>query len=289
MKIASELFAKYPVIVNDLRLTKKTKALTNLESYNELVEKKDTLFSKKSDAEIMQLLTEEIYGGKLNRAQLRDLQSMTAKQRLEHLQGQLTITTELIQQRESQRTDSKLGKTFNLFMGSRLNVGRNESSKYAYQTTTLNEAVAMGLVIGQNFTEMLAERKVFVYIYRVRSFEPEFVGDNVNTSPMRAGKGGDVLRKDGKLLFLLTQLVIEPNMNEAEISKTFDELYKEETDNEIAFAHTPGHEISSDDIPAEARDDKGSFSADFQNWLNETYNEGIGQQVAIKAAEFINS
>lgn len=283
----------YPVLVADINLSKSTKTITGMDSFNELKNGHSTLFSEKSNEELEALILDTLHKGKLKGINKNKIVTMTKEEKRAYAVSILSINVALTQEREATRDDNNRSKAMGLFMKSRVNIGGNVSTKYAFQTAALGEVLEYQLIIGGNFSDFMEKNGNFVYIQRVRTFDPEIdpKTKNVLTEPMRSGSGGDVLRKlDGgvpRLVFMRSELLIEQQVKKDEALAMYDTLYSEETQNEIAFAFTEEDKTFSIDqttVPAQGRTTDGQFDEDFQNWLNAAYNEGAGIQTEITNA-----
>lgn len=283
----------YPVLVADINLSKSTKAITGLETFNALVKEHGTLFSEKSNEELETLILDTLHKGKLKGINKNKIVTMSKEEKRNYATSILSINVALTQDREATRDDNNRSKAMGLFMKSRVNIAGNTSTKYAYQTATLAEVLEYQLNIGTNFSDFMQKSGTFVYIQRVRTFEPEIdpKTKNVLTEPMRSGSGGDVLRKlDAgvpRLVFMRSELIIEQDVKKDEMEQMYNTLYSEETQNETAFAFSEEDKTFSIDqttVPAQGRVPDGSFDEDFQNWLNAHYNEGAGIQTEITNA-----
>lgn len=277
-----------PVIVNKIKLSEKTSKLTGTTTFAELQLVKPKLFSNFSDKDLLALL-EDIYNGKLTGSNLAAVKEMSEEEKRNHAIESLSLQLELVQ--EMPRLVNQEVAVFNamsMFMKTRLNVSNQTSKKYVWQTTTLAIAEDHGYTEGCNFSEIMLENfGLFTYLHRVNSFTPEIRENRIVSSPKRAGKGGDLLIKDGKLIFNETKFVIEKVESEDEVEAKFQEYQAKEIANAEEFKHDATIDIvENTDIPVEVRDKKtGYFSDEYQKWLNEYYAESTGIQVGIEGVK----
>lgn len=276
---------EFPVIVNDLRLTKPTIMLTGIQHYDDLLSKYGTLFGDKKDAELTSLIIEHLHKGRLSPKDVRKITELSVADKRQYLVDNLTVTVELTQEIErvnSDSTQSNLSNVFSLFMTKRVNIGSNESTKYAFQTSSLYDAKALNLQVGMDFSKAMGDNGTFIYILRYNSFEPTINSEGyVTSTPKRAGKDGDILIKDDKLIFMHTQLVVEPNVTKVRQQELYDKLYKGEIQNTKAFVADKDSSIPADSVPSEVRNPDGTFETAYQEWLNGLVRKQVGQQVKV--------
>lgn len=281
----------FPVVVTDIRLTKPTIALTGLSSWKELQENKSRLFQSLTTAQLLEKITLDIHKNKLRAKELRLIEAMSDAEKRAYLVGNLSITIEMTQEIErigGDEDSTNLGNVFSLFMNSRINISdSNTSTKYHFQTSTVTNTEQLGAEIGQDLSAKLAKQGILTYIARIHSFKPIFNEDGYITSaPKRAGKDGDLLTKDGNLIFMHTKFVIQPNLEQQAIEDLYAQLYNKEVANHESFVADKDGNIPAANIPAESRaeDGSGMFNPEFQAWLQEKVANTLGHQTVVAPA-----
>lgn len=276
---------EFPVIVNDIRPTKPTIALTGIDSYDQLIKEKGKLFGNLKDTELNVTILEQLHKGKLAAKDARKLTELSVADKRQYLIDNLTVTVELTQEIERVNSDSaqnNLGKVFGLFMTKRIGISSSESTKYAFQASSFYDAQALNLKIGMDFSEAMSKQNTFIYITRYNSFEPVITKEGyVTSTPKRAGKDGDILIKDDKLIFMHTQLVVEPNVDIVQQQTFYNALYKSEIENAKIFTADKDKSIPADSVPSEIRNPDGTFEEEYQAWLNRLVKKQSNQQVII--------
>lgn len=271
---------QHSIKVNQIKVTEKTAILTKLGSVEEIIKEKDNLFTGLKDAELMNLIN-DIYNGKLKDSDTNLILALTTEEKRIHAVNALSFQPELIQ--EAARTANQSVNTVGFFLKNRMNVTNQTSLKYFWQTTDLGTILELGIQKGSNFTEIMKNQGYFTYILRSNSFDPEINKDKKIVSPAkRAGKEGDFLLKDGKLIFVKSNLVLQ----KIESLEKFDELHEAvsemESKNAEDFKHDAVIDVIINKIPLEIRQKDGTFNDEFQEWLHEAVNVGLGNQVEIK-------
>lgn len=267
----------YPVIVSKIKLSKRTMKLTNLVTYEELLAAKPTLFKKFTESQIDDVIR-EVYNGKLTDTQLLNMNKLSFDEKREHAIAALSVIYELKQDFERPDADSKLTNAFSLFMSARVNVGNNESTKTAFQTADVASTDALNITEGVDLFEMFKKEGKFIYIFRKTDFTPEVdkATGHVTSIPKRMGKEGDYLTKDGKLLFMHTQLSVAENLTAEQIDELYERHYEAEQANAKEFKHDDNAALDASKIPAATRkqdafgNNLGEFTDEYQEWLQIT-------------------
>jgi hypothetical protein len=119
-----------------------------------------------------------------------------------------------------------------------------------------------GWTVGADMNQIMGTQ---VYLLREDFREAAFGKDNkIVSAPKRSGKGGDVLLKDGMLLFQDTSLVtaLMPEFEDY----TYEDFVLLEQNSRIQHDSV----IDSSLVPEETKQD-GFFTGDFAEWLHEQY------------------
>lgn len=273
----------YPIIVSEIKVSKKTAKLTKLNSFEDIVSQKDTLFSDLNEDKLMQLIN-EIYNGKLNGANLREVQSLSKEEKRKHAVSALSFQPTL-----SQETPRKAGETTDVntvgfFLKNRINVSNPTSRKVFWQTMDFATLLEYGLTKDCDFSKAMQDAGFFTYLFRQNTFTPEVrEKDGVKlivSSPKRAGAGGDILTKGGKIIFNRTDIIMRPFDSLEEYDEMTSKFYHAELANIEAFKHDGTIDSVINPVPEEGKVD-GFFSAEFQEWIHERVAIDAGQQVEI--------
>ena len=273
----------YPIIVSEIKVSKKTAKLTKLNSFEDIVSQKDTLFSDLKEDKLMQLLN-EIYNGKLNGADLEKVNTMSQEEKRLHAIECFTFQAMLTQNVVKDPEENTDTNTIGFFLGNRLNVSNTTSRKVYYQTMTFGIIEKYGIKTGSDFSKALQNHGYITYLFRQDSFVPKTrEKDGVEvivSSPKRPGAGKDILTKDGKIIFSHTDIVMRPFDSLEEYDEAILKMGRAELHNKKAFKHDGTIDSVINPVPEEGKVD-GFFSAEFQEWIHERVAIDAGQQVEI--------
>lgn len=240
------------VVASKIIVTRPSVALTGISSFQDLLDEKDSLFADKSESELLSIYNKQ--NPKVDADSLNAFKALSKSEKRAKLVNELTVQIEFRQDYEREGGNSNLW----LFM-ERDNIGDTSSgSKVYYQTATLGRVEGFKLTEGGNFT---IKDKV-VFLNQKTTSTPVIANGDVVSNPKRAGKGGNILTKVGKMLFLITELIIS-NKYSAE------QLQEEEDENRMEMKHDGI--IDADSVPSDERGDNGQRSSEYQSWLNKHY------------------
>lgn len=273
----------YPVLISNVKVSKKTSRITNCSTLEELLKKEETLFKGKSDAELM-IILEDIYNNKLANAQRQEILGYDTEQKRQHAINALSYQLELVQEMPRVTSSDAPVNQVGFFLRNRLNVSNQVSRKTFWQTTTHEVVKAYGFKKDADFSAVMQSNGQFVYLYRENSFTPEVNAEGkVITTPKRAGAGGDLLLKDGKLIFQRTFLVMQAFESLEEYTEKTEALEAKEQANVAEFKHDSVIDVVNNVIPTEVRLEDGTFNQEFQAWLHEFLGKSVGMQIEVAA------
>jgi len=273
----------YPVLISNVKVSKKTSRITGASTLEELLKKEETLFKGKSDAELM-IILEDIYNNKLANAQRAEILTYSTEEKRQHAINALSYQLELVQEMPRVTSADAPVNQVGFFLRNRLNVSNQVSRKTFWQTTTHEVLKAYGFKKNDDFSSIMQNNGQFVYLYRENSFTPDLNADGaVVSSPKRAGAGGDLLLKDGKLIFQKTYLVMQAFESLEEYDEKIATLEAKEQANVVEFKHDSVIDVVNNTIPVEVRKEDGTFNQEFQSWLHEYLNISVGMQVEVAA------
>ena len=237
------------VKVAEISLTKPTMNITKLNSYEQLVNQKDSLFQDYSE-EKLQSLYDSMNKNAPN-SKVAEFKALSKSDKAKKLVNDLTVSMTLTQEYEREgSTTSNVLAMFN----KRDNIGSSTGKKQCWIYPTFN--VAENFSVGGN----LEVENHTVFIQQLTTFDPEVdKNGNVTSALKRAGKGGDGLMKDGKPLFLKTELVVTT-------SQSFEELEEQEKENREEMKHT--EVIDAQLIPDDSKNGTANFNKEYQNFIN---------------------
>lgn len=276
----------YPVLVSELKSSKKTLRLTGAANVQEFEKIKDKVFAGKSDEELM-VIIDDVYNQKLSHSQRTEILGMSTKEKIQHLIGSLSFQAQLRQETPRQKNESLNQVGF--FLRNRLNVSNAVGSKVYYQTMTYDVIVAEQFNTVNDLSAHLADQGVFVYLFRENTFDPEVNSDHkIVTAPKRRGAGGNILcktdEKTGKprIIFQVTRLLMDKVENPKQYEEMLAKVEQAERENAEAFKADQEIDVVENEVPAEKRSgENGAFEAEFQEWLHEQVVSGLSMQTKI--------
>ena len=273
---------QHSIKVSQIKVTEKTARLTKLSTVEEIIANQDGLFTGLQDAQLMELIN-DIYNGKLKDSDINIISALDTEGKRLHAVNALSFQPELIQESTRKQGDSANVNTVGFFLKNRINVTNQTSLKYFWQTMDLATIIDLNITKDSNFSEIMKNQGYFTYILRTNSFNPEVNKDGmITSSPKRAGKGGDLLLKSEKLIFAKQDLVMQKFDSVEEYDELYDTVSAMESANTEEFKHDAVIDVVVNDIPVELRQKDGTFNPEFQTWLHESVNVGLGNQVEIK-------
>ena len=268
------------VFIRSINPTKKTVALTGLSSTAEIVKAKNTLFKEYSEEDLVTTYA-NLHNNKLAESAVEEYATKTIQEKREALVN--TLRFQLTLEQEAVRVDENGNVTENANNNPILLFGLKGSGygalsnnkKVAWTTFDLFSVMSWGIKDGSDFSTMLAEQGVEIYLQRLSTFKPEIRNGKIVSSPKRMGKGGSILLKNGKFIYQSTAIKFGENINT-------EQLQAEEIQNQIDFKHddvlVAGVEDGIDNIPVETKDANGFFNDEFESFLHLQYveqNEGM--------------
>lgn len=287
---------KFPIIVSDVRLTKPTMAIAGVNTWSDLVTNQAILFKNLTDEQLLEKIVVELHKNKLKAVQVKQLSDFSKEQKRQYLINNLSVTIELTQ--DIERVDSgesaddpfnaNLSRTLKVFMSSRLNItDSSNTTKYHFQTSTVENALNLDVGVGVKLDETLAEQGIFAYIARVHSYKPEVNPEGyIVSAPKRAGKDGDILTKDGNLIFMHTRFILQEGLTPAQMNQLYSDLYTKELANHTKYIADKDGNIPADSVPKESRLDDGSgrFNPEFEAWLHKITNLQLDTPMVVAPA-----
>lgn len=279
----------YPVLIKEVKSSKKTLRLTGAKNIQEFEKVKDSVFAGKTDKELMEII-DDVYNYKLAHSQRTEILSMSTEEKIQHLIGSLSFQAQFRQETPREKRDNL--NTVGFFLRNRLNVSNSVGSKVFYQTMTYDVIVQEQFNVVEDLSAHLADQGVFVYLFRENTFTPEVNDKNlIVTAPKRKGAGGNILCKtdpktgNPRIIFQITQLIMQKVENKEEYDALWEKVEAAEKANAEAFKSDQEIDVVENEIPAEVRSEDGSFAPDFQEWLHEQVNVGLSMQTKIVAQQ----
>lgn len=261
------------VIVNKIKVTSKTLDVTGISSYEEILLKKSKLFSAQTDKQLVETYN-KIHGGKLKESDLSVFSELAKEEKRTSCINALTFQLELTQKAQRDETAISTGNSLlSHFLVGRANTN-GDSLKYFWQTVTFQFCQEHEIESGFNLSEYYGTLKengkgdcnYVVYLMRTNFTEipeTELQEGFITYAPKTAGKGGDVLTFNNKLIFQKTELVMFESDN---INDDLVELEGKEKAASIKHNGT----IDYSDVPTMQK--VGAlFNDEFQEWLQEEY------------------
>lgn len=254
----------YSVKVQKIKITAPTKAVTGLSSYEDIVAKKASLFSKLDDKGLIALYA-KIHGDKLTNSPIADLPK---EEKRKACINALTFQLELVQEidRVGGSGDTTSSNALSHFLVGRSNTTSSTGTKWFWQVTTYQFIQENGFKTDTNVTEHFANQNMVFYLLRTHSFKANLNKDGMITNaPKRNVKGGNVLTLDGKLIFQDVSVVIRPS---EDVEAELEEIAEMELENAKEFI-ADGY-IDATDVPTEMK--QGDiYNIEFQDWLQNEY------------------
>lgn len=266
---------KNPVKVAAIKITSTTREYTGLETYEEVAEESASLFKKLNGTDLKNLVIQKIYKGKLNEEQEKEIDGMSKEELRTHAIENLTFQLEVAQNYD--RPDNSESKLISVFMGTRLNISESSNGiKKDWITTTFGNIQAQGIKLRTDLTQLYLEQGLLLYVMRRFTFDPEFREGRIISSPYRAGKGGDILTKDDKLIFMKTECMfvnVDGEEEAVEAYSAFEALEQLNRDEFKRPEDSTKERIAFMSVPSETKDKNGYFNPEFEDWISEKYAE----------------
>jgi hypothetical protein len=277
----------YPVLVKEIKASKKTLRITGASNVQEFNKIKDSVFAGKKDKEIMDII-DDVYNYKLAHSLRTEILNMSLEDKIQHLIGNLTFQAQFRQETPRQKNEGVNAVGF--FLRNRLNVSNSVGSKVFYQTMTYDVVTEEGFDRIEDLSATLAEQGKFIYLFRQNSFNPEVNSEGqIVSAPKRKGAGGNILCKTDpetgkpRIIFQHTILLMDKVESKEELEAMLNKAQEAEKANSEEFKSDCEIDVVENEIPAEVRGENGAFALDFQQWLHEQVYEGLSMQTKIVA------
>lgn len=279
----------YPVLISEIKATKKTARITGASNVQEFNQVKDSVFAGKSEKEIIELI-DDVYNYKLAHSQRTEILGLSKEAKIEHLINNMSFQMQFRQ--ETPREKSEAVNNVGFFLRGRLNVSNQVGSKVFYQTVTYEVIQAEKYDKVSDLSAAMAEQGVFVYLFRKNSFEPEVNKDGLIVSaPKTKGKGGNILCKTDpktglpRIIFQQTYILMEKVKSPEQLEQLIATAEKAEKENNLEFKSDQEIDVVENEIPAMVRAENGTFAPAYQEWLQRQLSEGLQMQTKIVAQQ----
>ena len=250
-----------PVTVKEIKITKSTAELTGFTSYEELMSNERMLFKTISDKDLITLYKQ------IDKKESRfDISKLSKNEKIEACKNALTFQIKLHQAvPKPDITEVIVNNNLGFFLSGRSGISEGKG-KIFYQTCDLKFIKDNNIELESNLSEVFSKKDMLIHLLRLNSFTPDIDKSGlITTAPKSMGKGGVILTKENKLIFMKTVLVISNSLN---IEEDSDALEAKEIKNIKEFEH----DGIIEEYPSFTREGL-FFDEDSQSWLQEEYQE----------------